>query len=224
MRRIEVVSVDIGSASALALYNYQTTLNSNTQGANSSASTSSSTSSSVGPATPSTPSTSTANDAQDAAVLQALVGTYTSLTSNSNGFLPAPDALSALAGSGSDLGPLVSGIYSEAAASGKTSMNLSSLSASAASVGGLNSASASILFSGNSGNGLDNISSSAINLNATLALASYSNHLSGIPDSSASALATAAAPGTSSTQSADLKGAAQSAQAGALNSTLNLFA
>ena len=88
--------MNVGAASALALTNYQTTLNSYGQG---SASTAASTGSSA----------STSASAQNSAVLQALANTYTSLTSNSNGILPAPDALSALAGSGA-LTPLVSGI------------------------------------------------------------------------------------------------------------------
>jgi len=124
--------VDIGSASALALYNYQTVLNSYNQGASSSVSTSTAATSSGSTASSSSSSTSSASDAQDSAVLQTLASTYTSLTSNSYGILPAPDTLSALAGSGSALGALVSGMVSEAAASGQTSLNLSSLSSSAA--------------------------------------------------------------------------------------------
>jgi peptidoglycan DL-endopeptidase CwlO len=224
MQGSEVVSVDIGSASALALYNYQTTLNGYNQGATASATTGTSTSSSTSPATSSSSPTSTASDAQDAAVLQALASAYTSLTTNSNGILPAPDALSAAAGTSGALGSLVSGIYAEAVASGKTALNLSSLSASAASVGGLNASTASILFAGNPSNGLDNISSSAINLNATLALASYSNHLKDIPNSSATVAATGAAAGTDSTQPADVQNAILSAQSASFNSTLNLFA
>jgi len=219
-----VVSVDIGSASALALYNYQTTLNNYGQGTTSSASTGSSTASASSSTPSSSSSTSSANDAQDAAVLQALASAYTSLTTNSNGILPAPDALSAAAGTSGALGSLVSGIYSEAAASGKTSLNLSSLSASAASVGGLNSTTASILFSGSTSNGLDNISPAAINLNATLALVSYSNYQNDIPNSSATVAATSAAAGTDTTQPSDVQNAILSAQSASFNSTLNLFA
>ena len=212
----EVVPMDIGASSALALHGYQTTLNGYSQGTtSSSASTGSLTSSANN-------STSSSNDTQDAAVLQALASTYTSLTTNSNGVLPAPDALSALAGSSSVLGPLVRAIYSESVASGKSDLNQSSLSASAASVGGLNATSASILFAGSASNGLDNISSSAINLNATLALTSYANHQAGILNSTATAAA--AAIGTGSTQSSDVQKAIQSAQSVSLNSTLNLFA
>jgi hypothetical protein len=203
--------MDIGPTSALGLYNYPTTLSSLGQGTTSA---SASPNSSISPVSSSTSSTSSA---QDAAVLQALTDTYTSLTANSNG-------LSALLGSSSVLGPLVSGIYSESTANGKTPPDLSSLAASAASVGGLNSASASILFSGNNSNGLDNISSPVINMNATVALAAYYNQQNDLSTSIAPTAAATAVTGTGSTQSSDVKTAIHSAQSALLNSTLNLFA
>ena len=203
--------MDIGSTSALGLYNYPTTLSSLAPGTTSaSASPTSSTS-------PLSSSTSSPSNAQDAAVLQALTDTYTSLTAN-------PNSLSALVGSNGVVGPLVSGIYSESAGNGKASPDLTSLAASAASVGGLNSASASILFSENSKNGLDNISSSAINLNATLALVSYANRQNDVSGSSPATAAATALTGTGSTQSSDVKTAIHSAQSALFNSTLNLFA
>jgi len=203
--------MDIGTTSALGLYNYPTTLNGYDLGTTSA---SASPNSSI---SPSSSSTSSTGSAQDAAILQALTDTYTSLTTNSNG-------LSALVGSNGVVGPLVSGIYSESAANGKTPPDLSSLAASAASVGGLNSASASILFSGNSKNGLDNISSSVINLNATVALVSYANRQNDISSSTPATAAASAVTGTGSMQSSDVKTAIQSAQSALLNSTLNLFA
>jgi hypothetical protein len=211
MQGSEVVFMDIGTTSALGLYNYPTTLNGYGQGTTSA---SASPNSSI---SPSSSSTSSTGSAQDAAVLQALTDTYTSLTTSSNG-------LNALLGSSNVLGPLVSGIYSESAANGQTPPDLTSLAASAASVGGLNSASASILFSGNSKNGLDNISSSAINLNATVALAAYYNQQNDISNSTATTSAAPAVTGTGSPQSSDVKLALQSAQSALLNSTLNLFA
>jgi hypothetical protein len=111
----------------------------------------------------------------------------------------------------------MSALYSESVASGKTSFDLSALSASAASVGGLDSASASILFSGSS-SGSGGISSAALNLNATLALASYSNYLNGVPTG------TKAATTTNSTQPTDIQAAIQTAQSTALSSMLNLLA
>jgi hypothetical protein len=203
--------MNIGTAGALALYSYQTTLNGYGQGSTGgSASTANS---------PSSTSASNPGSAQDAAILKALADTYTSLTTASNGYLPAPEALSALAGSSGVLGPLVNAIYSKASASGSTSLNLSALSASSASVGGLNSAAASTLFSGGGNSGPGALSSAAVNLNATLALASYSNYLKGVPAGSASAAAA-----NQSTQPADVQAAIQSAQSTAFTSMLNLLA
>jgi hypothetical protein len=203
--------MDIGVASAPALSNYQATPISYGQGA---------TSPSASPSS----STSTAGSSQNAAVLQALASTYTSLTTDANGILPAPDALSALAGSSGALGPLVSGIYSASVANGNTSFSLPGLSASAASVGGLNATAASILFSGTSTQGSDGPFASAINLNAALALVSYSDSQNGIPNGTLGAAATAASAGLGLAQPTGTPNAVQSAQSSLLTDTLNLLA
>jgi hypothetical protein len=82
--------------------------------------------------------------------------------------------------------------------------------------------SASILFASNSNKNSSGISSAAINLNGSLALASYANYLQGVPSGTAQASATKAASG--STQSSDVQTAIQSAQSSAFNSILNLLA
>ena len=79
--------MDISSASALALYSYQTALRSLGQ-----------------------TSASSTESAPDATVLQALASAYGNTDASAGGLLPASDALSALAGS-SALPSLVSGLY-----------------------------------------------------------------------------------------------------------------
>ena len=205
--------MDVGTASALSLYNYQTTLNGNSQGAGSS-------SASTGSTAP------TSGSAQDAAVLQALTSTYASLTTSSNSLLTTPDALSALAGS-SALIPLVSGIYSASVANGNASSAFSGLSTSMVTEGGLSATSASILFSSNNASnnasGMDGFSSTAINMNASLALAAYSNYQNGIPSGTLGAAASAAAAKIDTTQTSTVQTAIQAAQSASLTSSLNLF-
>jgi hypothetical protein len=132
---------------------------------------------------------------------------------SSSGGLPGPDEASSPARSSLDT--LAGGALSKSLAGGQTAPNLRGLSASAASVGGMSAATASILLAGGSGNGLDTLSSSDPNLNATLALASYSNAQNDNPN------------GTlldGSILAANAQGGSQAAQAASLNSTLNLFA
>ncbi len=198
----------IGTASALAPYNYQTAVSSYGQGSNATSSS----------------ATSGSSNAQDAAALQALVSAYSGLASNSNGFLPAPDTLASLAGSSGALGSLASGIYKLSAANGNTTPDLSALSATAASVGGLNATAASILFAGTGSQGRDNLTSSAINMNTVLALTAYSNQLNNIPNGTLGAAATAAASNINPNQPADVQTAIQGAQTSLFRSTLNLLA
>ena len=210
--------MDIGTVSALALASYQAAVSSYGQG---SIATSPGTGSS---AATSSSGTSSPSGTQDAAALQALASVYTNLTTNSNSILPVPDTLSALAGNSGALGSLVSGIYQLSAANGNSKPDLSALSATAATVGGLNATTASILFAGNSSNGQDGFSALAVNMNSILALASYSDHLNNIPTGSLGAAATAAAASIDPNQPSAVQNAIQAAQSSALTSSLNLFA
>jgi hypothetical protein len=96
-------------------------------------------------------------------------------------------------------------------------------SSSLATLGGLDSASASTLFSGGSSSGLLGFSPSAINMSASLALAAYANQQSGIPSGTLGAAATAATSNLDSTQSSIVQAAIQSAQSTVLTSSLNLL-
>jgi len=86
------------------------------------------------------------------------------------------------------------------------------------------STTASILFAGTGNQGQDGFASAAINMNASLALASYSNQLNHIPTGSLAAAATAAAANINPNNPADIQKAIQSAQTSMFQSTLNLLA
>jgi hypothetical protein len=60
-------------------------------------------------------------------------------------------------------------------------------------------------------------------LDASLALASYSNYQNGIPTGTLGSAATAAATSIGSTQPSNIQTAIQSAQSGSLSSVLNLL-
>ena len=196
--------MEVGAAGSLALYNYQTTLANYGQG--------------------STSISSTAGSAQNAAVLQALDSAYTGLTSGSTGGLPAADPLSTLAGDGLALGSLVQGIYATSVASGSTASLFPSLANASATAGGLDATGASILFPSSGIKGLEGISSSAINLNASLALASYATYQSGLQSNPLGAAATSAATSSDPTQTASIQAEVQGAQAATFASTMNLLA
>jgi len=159
---------------------------------------------------------STAGSAQNAAVLQAL-------TATTNGLLPTPDALSSLAGESGVLATLVGGIHSASVANGNPSSPFPGLTTGLASVGGIDSASAATLFSGGSSSGLGGLSAAALNLNASLALASYTNNQAGLPTGNFAVAADAAATSPGSTSPADVQSAIQSAQSSVLTSTMNLL-
>lgn len=172
--------MDIGSASALTGYAYHTTLT-------------------AGGATGSPAS-------RQAAVLQALTAAYEGASSDLGGLLPAPDALSGLAGS-SSLASLMSGIYATALASGKGG-TLSSTFLQAQ--GGWNaSATASLLATAGSGS-LAGFSPSSLSLEATLALSAYT-------DAQGTASAASSQPST-------VQQILQAAESSRLATTLNLFA
>ena len=197
--------MDVGTVGATSLSSYQTALKSVAQSAASTGS-----------------AASTSGTGQSATVLQALSAAYANLTGSSIGTQPASDALSFLAGSDA-LSTLAKGIYSASAASGDAASSISSLSGSLAKVGELTAASPSILNSGQGTSGLDGFSSAAINLDATLALASYTNRQNGIPDGTIGAAAAKLASGIDTTQTASVQAAIQAAQAISMASTLNLI-
>lgn len=198
--------MDIGAASALNLYNYQTALKNAGQSTATNASSVSSSSST----------------AQSEAVLQALSSVYSG-TSSVSGLFSSTDSLAALAGTSGVLGPLVSGMYSASVASGNTSSTVAGLSASLATVGGLDASSASILFSGQGTSSSSGYASSAIDLTGTLALAAYANKQNGVPTTTLGAAASKAAASIDSTQPAHVQSAIQAAQSASTTSTLNLL-
>ena len=199
--------MDIGATSALNLYSYQTALKKSGQSATASSASGASSSSST---------------AQSEAVLQALSSVYSG-TSTVSGLFSSTDSLATLAGTSGVLGPLVSGMYSASVASGNTSSTMAGLSASLATVGGLDASSASLLFSGQGTNGSSGYASSAINLTGTLALAAYANKQNGVPATTLGAAASKAAASIDSTQPANVQSAIQAAQSATTTSTLNLL-
>jgi hypothetical protein len=196
--------MDVGAASALALYNYQTALKAGSQG------TSGSTASS---GTQATATSSSLNPTQDAAILQALANTYGSLSTVASGVLAAPDTL----------GSLVSGMYSLSSAGGAP-ISFSGLAASLATEGGLDTSSASILFSTKDSSSSSSGFTSAMDLNAKLALASYTSQQAGLPTGTVGAAAASAASKVDTTQTSSVQAAIQSAQSGVTSSLLNLLA
>jgi hypothetical protein len=202
--------MDIGAASALNLYAYQTTLQNLSQGTATSTTATS------------TSSSTNSSSAQNEAVLQTLTAAYSDYATGSSGLLPSTDSLSALAGS-SSLASLVSGIYSAAAANGNTNFPITGLSTSLSTmVGGLDSTTASSLLSGVGSGGLEGLSTSAVSPDAALALAAYSNYENNVP-TTLSVAATAAASSTDSSQPSSVQAAVQAAQSASYTSTLNLL-
>ncbi len=200
--------MDVGAASALTLSNYQMALNSYGQGVISSLANAIGTSSATsGP--------------KNTAVLQDISNIYSSLTGDANGGLSAADSLSSSADT-NVLSPPESGPDSSSVTSGSAAFT-ASLATSSAMFGGLDSTSASILFGGTGVSGSDGLSSSAINLNASVALASYTAHQNGIPSGTIGAAASAAAAKIDTTQPATIQNAIQSAQSSLLTNTLNIF-
>jgi hypothetical protein len=149
--------MDIATSSALALYNYSTTLKRSGSGASTN---------------------------QNAAVLQALASAYSGYSTSQSSL--GTDSLGALAGS-SVLAPLMSGVYAASAANGNASFSASDPSTFFSSAGGLDSSTASSLLFGFGSSGLDGFSSAAMNPNLALALAAYSNHQNGVPTTLTSA-------------------------------------
>jgi hypothetical protein len=189
--------MDIGSASALALYSYQTALRSLGQ-----------------------TGTGSTEPTPDAAVLQALVSTYGNTDASAGGLLPASDALSALAGS-SALPSLVSGIYDASVGSGLTELPVANLASSLAAVGGLDATTTASLLGSLGSGGLDGIS--ALSPDATLALTEYANQQNGVAGNLTQA-AEAQAASIDTSREAGVLAAIQSAQAASFAGTMNLLA
>jgi hypothetical protein len=200
--------MDVGVASALTLSNYQMALNSYGQGVISSLANAIGTSSATsGP--------------KNTAVLQDISNIYSSLTGDANSGPSTAESPSSPSNT-SALTPPVGGTDSSLVTSGSTTFTAATLATSSATFGGLASASASILFAGTDVSGSDGLSSSAINLNASVALASYAAYQNGIPNGTIGA-ASAAAAKIDTTQPTTIQNAIQSAQSALLTSTLNIL-
>jgi len=188
--------MDVGTASALSLYNYQNAFNLSSQTAANSG-------------------TSGTSSAGNPAVLQALISTYAGMTSASDALLPSSDGLSALAGEGV-MATLMGGIYSQSANDGNTTFTLNALTST------LNSASNSSLLA-SLGSSLEGFSANAVSTNATLALQAYAEQQAGLSGTLTDD-AKAAAQAVNSSNSTDIEAAVQAAQAGILTDTMDLFA
>ena len=175
--------MDVSALGALNLYTYQATLRKASQ-------------------------TSPAESARNQAVLQALTSTYAA-TSSSAG---STDSLSALAGSGGFLGPLVNGIYAAASAA-SSSGNIASLRGLASSP-----KAASTLLASSGSSGLAGLSSAALNPTATLALTAYTSQSGTLTQT-----AKASSAGIDSSDSNGIREAVRSAQATLFAGTLDLL-
>jgi hypothetical protein len=157
--------------------------------------------------------------AQSTAVAQALTSAYTFATTSSSG-----DPLADLAGT-SGLASLVSGIYSASAASGSTANPIASLATTlTTAVGGTNATTASGILSGLGTDGLQDMPTQALSLNASLALTAYTDTQNGLPSGTLTQDATAAAASIDPTQPTSVQSAIQGATAGSYANTLNLLA
>jgi hypothetical protein len=187
--------MDISTAGALSLYNYQSTLQS-AQASGASAAT-----------------------AQSTAVAQALDTAYSNATSYSSG-----DPLADMAGT-AGLASLASGIYSASGATGGTANPTLSLTAAmTTAVGSTNAATASGLLSGLDTGGLQGISAQALDLNTTLAMTAYTVTQDGLPAGNLTQAATSLAASIDPTQPSSVQSAIQAATAGSNSNTVNLLA
>jgi hypothetical protein len=126
------------------------------------------------------------------------------------------------AGASTSLSALVSGVYSAAVANGGTATSFSGLAGSmSTAVGGTSASEASGLLSSLGSDGLQGLSTNALDLNATLAMTAYTDAQDGLPSGTLTAAATAEAATLDPASSAQT--AVQSAQANATTNTLDLL-
>lgn len=203
--------MDVGATSALTLSSYQTASSRYGQGVLASLANAINSSSSM-------------SDSKNMAVFQDLSAIYSTLTGSASPSSSTTDSVLTTSTT-SGLVPSTGGTSPSSLPNGNATLSAASLAVSAASFGGVDSTSASILFSGSKASTPAGLASAAINLSASVALASYSAYQSGIPTGTTlGAAATSASAKIDTTQPTDIQTAIQSAQSGLLNSTLSLLA